>query len=193
MQSETLSKMVRDEWFPQWIADMAAAESERQVGELASRLGSLAAYVESPIERRFVHALLLESDASIVEMVRPDDEEAAPMPLRLGEIPDTKLVIHPQRRLGRYRVDFYLAFIECGLPFSEVLVECDGHDWHDRTKKQAAHDRKRQNWLIAQGFQILRFTGSQIHHNAVQCASDTLDLLYPIRVRARALRKSEDV
>ena len=73
-----------------------------------------------------------------------------------------------------YRVD-YLFWDE---RFSlGVVVECDGHDYHERTKQQAAYDKARDRELVSRGLQVMRFTGSEIHHSAERCAHEVLALL----------------
>jgi len=66
-----------------------------------------------------------------------------------------------------YRVDFLL---ELGV--RKLAVECDGHEFHDRTKQQAAHDRARDRELLAMGIPTVRFTGSEIHHSSERCAHE---------------------
>jgi len=72
-----------------------------------------------------------------------------------------------QYAIGPYRADF-------AFPGSKVVVECDGHEYHDRTKEQAAHDRKRDRYMQMDGWMVLRFTGAEIHADAVACAEDVL-------------------
>lgn len=70
---------------------------------------------------------------------------------------------------NKYRLDF--AFIgrryerteEAGLV--RIAVELDGHDFHDRTKEQASRDRRRDRFLIAHGWTVLRYTGSDVYRD----------------------------
>jgi len=75
-----------------------------------------------------------------------------------------------QEVIGRFRVDFLL---ECdGV---RLVVECDGHDFHERTKKQAARDRSRDRWLLSQGIPVMRFTGSEIYADVLTCAREAIE------------------
>lgn len=65
-----------------------------------------------------------------------------------------------------------------------LVVECDGHEFHDRTKQQAAYDRSRDRELLRLGVHTIRFTGSEIHHSANRCASEVWALISAIRDRA---------
>jgi uncharacterized protein DUF559 len=84
-----------------------------------------------------------------------------------------------------YKADFALARIAYeiehvdGVPGDEILVkspivvvECDGHDFHEKTKEQAARDKSRDRDMLAQGYRVLRFTGSEIHNRAEKCAME---------------------
>ncbi len=85
------------------------------------------------------------------------DPSAAPNPWSL----------YAQVLIESYRADFAID-TRWGL----VTVECDGHDWHERTKQQAAYDRSRDRELLRLGIPTVRFTGSEITHSAERCASD---------------------
>lgn len=86
----------------------------------------------------------------------------------------------------QYRVDFFLYGIsprilangECEWKSSIIVVECDGHEFHERTKKQAQRDKSRDRAITAQGFDVLRFTGSEIWADPYKCAEEALRLMY---------------
>lgn len=90
----------------------------------------------------------------------------------------------PQDEIGQYRVDFMFGYshAEDALvpPRSCVVVECDGHDWHERTKDQAARDKKRDRYLQTQVGAVIHFTGSEIFRNAQVCLIDALKALNAI-------------
>jgi hypothetical protein len=76
-----------------------------------------------------------------------------------------------------YRLDFQIIVatgVEMG-DLGNIAVECDGHDFHERTKEQAKRDRKRDRDLQARGFRVLRFTGSEIFRDAMACAATVWD------------------
>jgi very-short-patch-repair endonuclease len=54
------------------------------------------------------------------------------------------------------------------------VVEVDGHDYHERTREQAEHDRSRDRLMTAQGTAVLRFTGSEVWRNSRACAEEVL-------------------
>ncbi len=79
--------------------------------------------------------------------------------------------LYRQTPIGRYTADFYLeAFdIETGERWCRIIIECDGHDFHEKTKFQAAHDKKRDRWFQSEGIVVLRFTGSEIWASPEKC------------------------
>jgi very-short-patch-repair endonuclease len=71
-----------------------------------------------------------------------------------------------------YRPDF--AFIGDRL---RLFVECDGHDFHEKTKAQAARDKRRDRAFVMAGWTVLHFTGSEIWKNARSCAIQTFEVV----------------
>jgi very-short-patch-repair endonuclease len=43
-----------------------------------------------------------------------------------------------------------------------MVIECDGFDFHDRTRQQASRDRTRDRWLQSFGILVYRYTGGDI-------------------------------
>ena len=78
-----------------------------------------------------------------------------------------EIYICRQVAIGPYFADFLI-----WTPGFALAVECDGHDFHDRTKQQAAYDRARDRELLRLGVPVIRFTGSEIHHDANRCARE---------------------
>ena len=68
-----------------------------------------------------------------------------------------QVIVSPQVDVGPYRVDFLVVWND-----RKTIVECDGHDFHEKTKEQAAHDKKRDRELRMLGYTVLRYTGSEI-------------------------------
>lgn len=86
-----------------------------------------------------------------------------------------------------YRIDLLVRLVgprtDGGRHVESVLaVECDGHDYHERTKQQAAYDRSRdRELLIKLGLVTVRFTGSEIYSDANRCARECIDSLLAVR------------
>ncbi len=77
-----------------------------------------------------------------------------------------------------YRVDFLvISKPEENISPLRLVVECDGHDFHDKTKEQAARDKSRDRDIVAAGFQIMRFTGSEIWNDPFGCAMSVYEMV----------------
>lgn len=84
-------------------------------------------------------------------------------------------VLDPQVVVGQYRVDLVLS----GDGF-KVAIECDGHDFHEKTKHQAARDKFRDRFLTASGYTVLRFTGSEIWNAPLTCGLDAYAIAHDL-------------
>lgn len=77
---------------------------------------------------------------------------------------------------GTYRLDFLVTWVEDGNTYC-VGVECDGHDFHEKTKQQAAHDKQRDRALVAAGYTMLHFTGAEIWRDPEACTNEVSRVL----------------
>jgi very-short-patch-repair endonuclease len=94
-----------------------------------------------------------------------------------NNLPPRGACIVAQYPLGRYTLDFGVFVQGFNNDMLMLAVECDGHNYHNKTKEQARHDRKRDRWLQKHGWQVVRFTGSEIHEDASACAEEVGDLI----------------
>lgn len=81
-----------------------------------------------------------------------------------------------QKNIGEYRVDC-LIVISARSSTHSVVLEFDGHDFHEKTKEQAQKDKSRDRWLTAAGYSVLRFTGAEIWARPEQCAEEIEEYL----------------
>lgn len=154
--------------FEENLNDLLTAFSENL--ELARE--TVHALCESPIEKRFADAILTCNTAlecRIPVVIRPNE------PFLEGP----HFQIAPQRPIKNFRADFALVFGSSDeRTTSRLVVECDGHDFHEKTKAQAARDKMRDRFLIAQGWPVMRFTGSEIHKDPSKCADEAAGYLF---------------
>lgn len=117
--------------------------------------------------------------------------------------------VFPQHPIGRYRVDFALVYLVNGrVPINwrikplqsyaadkatRLIVELDGHEFHDRDEKQRRYEKARDRYLQKSGFKVFRYTGSEIYQNpskaVAECVAyltddDEHDLLAGMEVRS---------
>lgn len=125
--------------------------------------GDLIANAESPIEELLGCALPLGLAAEVPEF-RFNTFCAG------EDGPTDDWCVTSQKTIGDYRVDFYIQCKKLDGKWVRLAIECDGHDFHERTKVQARRDRQKDRWLQSQGIAVLRFTGSEIWADPEGCA-----------------------
>lgn len=81
--------------------------------------------------------------------------------------------------VGRYRIDFLLTFTT-PKGATSIAVEVDGHEWHERTKEQARHDKARDRAILAAGYPVVRFTGSEVYNDAIGCVNEAIEVLLSV-------------
>lgn len=86
--------------------------------------------------------------------------------------------IAPQASVGKFRVDFMLHQIELGPNeiYTPVVVELDGHDFHDKDKRQRSYEKARDRFLVKSGYKVLHYTGSDVVADPYKVAFEALSL-----------------
>lgn len=171
---------------------MAQSYAEQWVSGAWSTLSLRLDECESPIEQRLLVAL------SFMEMPFYFDgyEEPYARPkLAQGKDALADFVcngreefafILTQPKALNYRLDFCLIVkFEGRKDIHRIAIECDGHNFHERTKEQAMRDKARDRALVAAGIQVLRFTGSEIFRDAAACAKEVERWLRDLEYRTR--------
>lgn len=70
----------------------------------------------------------------------------------------------------RYRADFMI-YVSGAKQRHRIVIECDGHDFHEKTKAQAQRDKSRDRFFISHGVPVLRYSGSEIFKDPYAAAS----------------------
>jgi very-short-patch-repair endonuclease len=81
----------------------------------------------------------------------------------------------PQVKVEGYRVDFALTNVP-GVPLLNVVIELDGHDYPS-SRDQRNHLTARDRALMKAGWQVVRFTASQINSDCEGCVRETVALV----------------
>lgn len=125
---------------------------------------------ESPIEVAFAAAVVFQHRIIGSGLETPFE---SPVDLPSGDhVPVTHFFM-PQVQFDNYRVDFILGWQNGGGDAQmSIAIECDGHDFHERTKEQAQRDKARDRYLATRVAGVLRFTGSEIYQNPIRCANE---------------------
>jgi very-short-patch-repair endonuclease len=131
--------------------------------------------VGSPIESLFFTAI---AKIAMVDLLSPDWLRIQACTNGHKETPPSYgLSICLQCSIAGARVDFVLRGgsqpgDEQLEPLPQVIVECDGHDFHERTKEQAKRDRSRDRAFQNLGYKVFRYTGSEIFNDPFSCARE---------------------
>ena len=134
------------------------------------RLGVFLDCCESPIEKLLLAALFSDHDTHEFNVVFMGDL-GHPSRFLKGET----IYVYQQASVGEYRADFLIH--DCSVPLEVgeprwIAVECDGHDFHEKTKEQARRDKRRDRFFQSQGIRVLRFAGSEIWASPEDCAEE---------------------
>jgi hypothetical protein len=121
---------------------------------------------ESPIEQAFAFAMHFSGFQGCIYF-NPDVDIVA-------------ITNQPEITCGnkKYRVDFEVSVWYTKLNKAiSFVVECDGHEFHEKTKEQVAKNNKRDRDLISEGYQVVHFSGSEIYNSAYRCVKELLKLI----------------
>lgn len=77
----------------------------------------------------------------------------------------------------KYRVDFYIPVTYKNQENKAFIIECDGHEFHQKTKGQVEKDNERTRNLQKAGYEIIRFSGTEIWHKPYQCACEIRNII----------------
>lgn len=123
---------------------------------------------ESPIEKIFLFAFTRRSAERL-------------------ESNQINIYLEPQYeiKIGRkkYRADFYVDFDNVDESTNKMtdeiklIIECDGHNFHEKTKAQVKRNNERDYDLKKAGYEVLHFSGSQIYNDPYKCADDVIDFI----------------
>jgi very-short-patch-repair endonuclease len=86
-------------------------------------------------------------------------------------------VVCPQVSIAGYRVDFFAAYQNCSDRVGGLIVEIDGHEFHEKTKDQVSRDKSRERALQAEGYRVFRYSGSDVWRSPFECADEVLQTL----------------
>ena len=84
---------------------------------------------------------------------------------------------------AEYKIDFvirggvdelYLATEKTSFPL--IGIELDGHNWHEKTKRQVEHDKIRERALTASGVTLLRYAGTEVWRDPIKCVKDAYSI-----------------
>lgn len=159
-------------------------------------------HCESPVERILAIALIADGHNAERAMYTAWLKEAIKDASGLGEVPilgNSQIMPLTDRageivfcqfpvRVGNrtFRLDFAI-FTYWG---EKIAVEVDGHEFHEKTKEQAARDKSRDRELITSGWTVVRFTGSEIWKDPEGCVGQIDRVCSAIRHKSTQRREN---
>lgn len=151
--------------FHQQMHSLADADADYQA-EFAS------SFCESPIEVAFFVAttLLGQFNYGQIAIIGQHGGE-----VNASLYPHFEYFIWPQFNWRKYRIDFLFGEYSTREDRLKIAIECDGHDFHERTKEQAERDRSRDREMQTSGLTVLRFTGREIYRDPFACSTQAFE------------------
>lgn len=182
-----------DRWREVLTRDLRAQAEALYEMRLADAVADIEAKCKSPIEALFAaHLNRLAPFEQPYCLVRGKDEEefdyvhsqftmSRDAYSSKWQAPRPVVFWWPQCQIDMYRVDFlFMGWVpgmeENSIP--RIVVECDGFDWHERTKSQAIRDRERDRYLHDHGFLVYRYLGSEIWKNPQYCVDRIVNSMF---------------
>ena len=77
----------------------------------------------------------------------------------------------------KYRLDFYFIVNYKNQEVKYFGIECDGYEFHQKTKEQVEYNNQRQRDLQSEGIEIIRFSGSEIWKRPQKCAEEVKKII----------------
>lgn len=126
----------------------------------------------SPIEQRMLVELVFAEwgYASCLEVFIPGQ------PLESSD--EAVITLSCQHGIGPYSIDIAVVARRRDGTTLTIAVECDGHDFHERTKEQASNDKKRDRDLQMAGVMVFRYSGSDIFRRGRSCAAEVANFVF---------------
>lgn len=123
---------------------------------------------ESPIEQLFETALRL---------VLQITENEAEFYHNGKEYVHSGVYWSSQYQVENYRADYFMSVNR--INSINIIVELDGHRFHEMSEKQRRYEKKRDRFFQKRGFRVFRFTGAEVVANpfkpVIECVSFLLD------------------
>jgi hypothetical protein len=148
---------------------------------------------KSPIEEMFIKAL--SANVPDLRLIKYPGE------IMQAEIKGGCMYVIPQWGINccceyNYIVDFYLIYyygvpdfqnrvisrdgVEIpGIVIAEIkaVIECDGHEYHEKTKDQITKNNIRDRRLKCEGYNVFRFSGSELYNNADEAVAEFVEMV----------------
>ncbi|WP_156410364.1 hypothetical protein [Bosea sp. Root381] len=174
--------MTRDPY--ELLASRAASHAASHVEFMRST-----AKGDTPIEQLLftaLRAVIAYGGVSVKEAYFAHDEGHLGRLKSEADYKEDSIFLRTQVQLVGWRVDFLLDAPVLNSAgdidhWRQLVIECDGHDFHERTKEQAAKDRSRDRAASLAKMTVFRFTGAELWRDPWSCAKQVCDWATKVR------------
>ena len=80
----------------------------------------------------------------------------------------------------KYRADFLIVVNykrKNGVEPKLFVIECDGYEWHQKSKQQVEKDNIRTRDLQKSGYEVIKFSGTEIYHRCDDCVKEIISII----------------
>lgn len=84
--------------------------------------------------------------------------------------------VYPQYQIGKYRVDFLICCSD-GNTERKLIVELDGHQFHEMNESQRRYEKERDRYFQFAGFKVFHYTGRQVIANPFKIVMECIKIL----------------
>ena len=136
---------------------------------------------ESPIEQLFI--------AAFTTLVKINNLSSIEISITRHTWVDYGISVSQQHKIGKYRVDFLITYSDgefvddvnlTTFPINKskkIIVELDGHKFHDKNERQRRYEKQRDRFFATRGYHVFHFTGSEVVKDPFNVAAECLAYL----------------
>jgi very-short-patch-repair endonuclease len=154
---------------------LSLTSATKCVDAVKNRLDSMKRLVGDRFVKEFKDAVNKNSISSPIEQLFLMEWKFSDLESRFN------LDIEPQAeiatRAGTYRVDFLITSKSLGELETSIVIELDGHEFHEKSKEQVARDNKRVRALTQAGMSVLRFSGHELMGKSRDWMGDVIAMI----------------
>lgn len=143
--------------------------------DVAARLDWLKRRTAKEFEQDIKRAIDLHGVTSPIEQIFLMEWKFAKADANLGVKLVPQVTMHTER--GEHVVDFLITSPNKKIDGMQVVIELDGHQFHERTSVQATRDRARDRAMLKNGVTVLRFAGAEVVRDARRCIREVMEFL----------------
>lgn len=158
--------------------------------------------MSSPIEQILYAALKTVRKLNNINQLEPDEIN--------GELYVVGLDFNPQKHIGKYRADFLVRYGtyptnkdrikapkkmqsgSAGMIISEVVIECDSQEFHERNERERRYEKARDRFLQSSGYVVFHYTGSEIIKRPMDIAGEIISFVTGIDIENLQLDSNFD-